>query len=749
MKKTSLSLTKQKKDRHLSLAETFSLLLPAATVIVGFWSMVSPVLQTGLLLPVILSLAAAALTLWIGRSSKKYIWPLILLCSALLLCLILRQPLQDSLGEMLNRISLWLTEKTGIYHLPYRTQGSVLPMLIVCSLILGTFVGLLVQCRNPFWILLLLPALLPAAAHMVSAGWGLTIYLLGCVLMLCVSASGTGKPLVAAALVVAVFSGIFGGIFSAIPLPAETTGAGEALMQHLHDRRYEPIKNPMPEGKLADLPSYAPSNESALEVTMDHWTTLYLRGYVGSVYTQNGWKPTAPQDAAQNAPALYALQKDGFFPALQLDAGWQETDIPCENSVTVKTMGACHAYTYLPYGAGAPGEMELDPAQLVGEGTMHPHSQTLTASLRPVEKSYILQDNLSKMEDSPYLQAEAVYRKWVYDTFLALPEDVQALLQDYMDPDGKALSTTQAKVEITRLLENLLTYNEATRTKSGDYDFAAYVMQKNPKGYSVHYATLATLLMRSCGIPARYVEGYVVTPAQAQVMSDGETMILRQTNSHAWCEYYLDGVGWIPFDATPGYTDTLDYELPENGIPSEDDQGGGHLQQPDASQKPHDKPLPVDQKPDAEGLSHWVYIRQALSLLGIMLLLALLALAARSLVLRRRLRKQQAHFTDPDPRLASGYILCYSTNLLELLGLAPKNMTLSQRKEEIGQILQNQENLQQIIDLSDEIWFSSHPITEQQRQAALQWMTAVTELWQKNTPPVKRWLLRWLHCRVL
>ncbi len=749
MEKTGLSLTKQKRCRLLTRSETLTLLLPALPLTIGFWAMAAPILKIQMVLPILLSLAAVLGALWIGRARTRALWPPILLGGILVLCLLLRQPLQDSLGELLNRIFLWRTEHTGIYHLPYHTQGSPMPMVILLSLLLGFFTGALVQCRSPFWSLLLLAPLPAAAAGLVGSFWGLGLYLLGSALLLVVSASGAGKPLWVSAVITALLAGILGGIFSTGNLPDTRTGAGEALAQFLHRSRYESAANPMPEGKLENLPPYNPSNETALEVTMDHWSALYLPGYRGSIYTAQGWEPMDFQTIAQNAQDLYALQKDGFFPALQLDAGWQGTDTDCENTVTVKVRGACRAYSYIPYGSGSLSGYALNPAQLSGEGTQHPQGDTFTASLWPVESSYLLQETLSQQSDTPYLQAEAVYRQWVYDTCLALPEETRVYLQDYMDPDGKTLSTTQAKAEITKLLETALTYQEGTVTKYGETDFAAYVLGTNPRGYSVHYATLATLLMRSCGIPARYVEGYVVTPAQAEAMTDGETMLLRQPNAHAWCEYYLDGVGWLPFDATPGYTDTLDYALPDSGLPSESDQSGGHLRQPDTAQKPHDKPLPVDQKPDAEGLSHWIHIRQALSALGILLLLALVLLVVRSALLRRRLQKRKARFSDPDPRIGAGYLLGYSLELLELLGLSPKNAPLSMRREELQQILPPGAPLEEIITLFQEIWFSDHPITDSQRQLAVRWLELVTQTWHQRTSPVKRWLLRWLHCRVI
>ena len=102
---------------------------------------------------------------------------------------------------------------------------------------------------------------------------------------------------------------------------------------------------------------------------------------------------------------------------------------------------------------------------------------------------------------------------------------------------------------------------------------AAWLLTGARQGYSVHYATLTTLLLRCCGIPARYVEGYVVTRQQAEALSDGAQLTLTQRAAHAWAEYYLDGVGWIPFDTVPGYEENIVYQLPEDGDPAENENG--------------------------------------------------------------------------------------------------------------------------------------------------------------------------------
>jgi hypothetical protein len=53
-------------------------------------------------------------------------------------------------------------------------------------------------------------------------------------------------------------------------------------------------------------------------------------------------------------------------------------------------------------------------------------------------------------------------------------------------------------------------------------------------------------MVREAGIPARVAFGFTRGSAR-----DGDTYVLTNRNAHAWTEVYLDGFGWVPFDATP------------------------------------------------------------------------------------------------------------------------------------------------------------------------------------------------------
>lgn len=122
------------------------------------------------------------------------------------------------------------------------------------------------------------------------------------------------------------------------------------------------------------------------------------------------------------------------------------------------------------------------------------------------------------------------------------------------------MTLSQIKDTILTYLDSNMTYQPGRQTENGDTDFILYTLQESPYGYSVHYATIATMMLRYYGIPARYCEGYYVSGDEAATYAAGQTVTFTEAKSHAWTEYYLAGVGWLPFEVTPGYVDKEELE---------------------------------------------------------------------------------------------------------------------------------------------------------------------------------------------
>ncbi|OQW36747.1 MAG: hypothetical protein A4E19_21190 [Nitrospira sp. SG-bin1] len=69
-------------------------------------------------------------------------------------------------------------------------------------------------------------------------------------------------------------------------------------------------------------------------------------------------------------------------------------------------------------------------------------------------------------------------------------------------------------------------------------------------GYCEHYATAMVIMLRTIGIPARLVTGFLATEWNEY----GNYYLVRQQDAHAWVEVHLPHSGWITMDPTPPST---------------------------------------------------------------------------------------------------------------------------------------------------------------------------------------------------
>jgi transglutaminase-like putative cysteine protease len=66
------------------------------------------------------------------------------------------------------------------------------------------------------------------------------------------------------------------------------------------------------------------------------------------------------------------------------------------------------------------------------------------------------------------------------------------------------------------------------------------------KGFCEHYASAVTVILREVGIPARVVLGY----QGGQWNPVSNSMTIKQSDAHAWVEYWQEGLGWRQLDPT-------------------------------------------------------------------------------------------------------------------------------------------------------------------------------------------------------
>ncbi|MEK4234752.1 DUF4129 domain-containing transglutaminase family protein [Paenibacillus sp. FSL H7-0714] len=128
-----------------------------------------------------------------------------------------------------------------------------------------------------------------------------------------------------------------------------------------------------------------------------------------------------------------------------------------------------------------------------------------------------------------------------------LPVRVRDLAEMLTASSGNRYDSVTA---IKDYLQHGYSYTLNTTVPPSGSDFVDHFLFETKQGYCVHFATAMTVLLRSAGIPARYVQGFGPGTLQDDTMP--AKYLVTQGDAHAWVEVYFAGAGWVPFDPTPG-----------------------------------------------------------------------------------------------------------------------------------------------------------------------------------------------------
>lgn len=186
--------------------------------------------------------------------------------------------------------------------------------------------------------------------------------------------------------------------------------------------------------------------------------------------------------------------------------------------------------------------------------------------------------------------------------YTVLPDSLPQRVKDLAVDITKDADTNYDKLKAIE--SYLLTYEYSLKPgklPEGE-DFVDYFLFENKKGYCTSFATSMAILARCIGIPTRYVEGYVVDSGDR----NGNHYEVRNRKAHSWAEAYIEGVGWIPFEATPPYyssryvkwreyskdTQRVDYDYLRSHMP-EQNMTPPPLMGPTAFHKKERMPVPI------------------------------------------------------------------------------------------------------------------------------------------------------------
>lgn len=130
--------------------------------------------------------------------------------------------------------------------------------------------------------------------------------------------------------------------------------------------------------------------------------------------------------------------------------------------------------------------------------------------------------------------------------YLELSDDVPARVRELA---REVTSVATTPFETARALQDWFrrefTYSLEVQPGHGSIAMESFLDERI--GYSEQFAGTYAVMMRSLGIPTRVAVGF--TPG---VDERDERQAVFGRNAHAWPEVWFDGLGWVPFEPTPG-----------------------------------------------------------------------------------------------------------------------------------------------------------------------------------------------------
>ncbi len=177
--------------------------------------------------------------------------------------------------------------------------------------------------------------------------------------------------------------------------------------------------------------------------------------------------------------------------------------------------------------------------------------------------------------------------------YFDLPDDFPSSIADTTrQVTAGATSNYEIALTLQNWFRSEFEYSLEIQEGHGNNEIEAFL--RNRVGYCEQFAGSYAAMMRSIGIPARVAVGFT----QGANDGAGNYSVLGR-NAHAWPEVWFDGIGWVPFEPTPG-----------RGAPNAQDYTGVEPQQDDgpaggdegASPTTTAAPAPVSTVVDANGV---------------------------------------------------------------------------------------------------------------------------------------------------
>ncbi|HFK1717801.1 transglutaminase TgpA family protein [Bacillus cereus] len=278
----------------------------------------------------------------------------------------------------------------------------------------------------------------------------------------------------------------------------------------------------------------------------------YWRVETKDFYTGKGW------EISENPKKISFKNKNDVV-------SWYEQNIKTKTTEATITMQKSYPHLTYPAGlvsveAASDVSYSVDPFSekiytMNGDSSTTLHSYKVTYEIPEfsIENLKAVKTNEGQ-ETNPYFMTK----------YTQLPKSLPQRVKDL------AVNLTNDKdnrYDKVLAIENYFTDNSFTYESTNvlfpakSQDYVDQFLFDTKSGYCNNFSTSMIVLLRSVGIPARWVKGYTEgTLDNTLASAEGEDVYtITNDNAHSWVEVYFPEYGWIPFEPTKGFTNPYNF----------------------------------------------------------------------------------------------------------------------------------------------------------------------------------------------
>ncbi|MEO2077099.1 MAG: transglutaminaseTgpA domain-containing protein [Bacillus sp. (in: firmicutes)] len=230
-----------------------------------------------------------------------------------------------------------------------------------------------------------------------------------------------------------------------------------------------------------------------------------------------------------------------------------------------------YSYNYIMYPAGIKKVVKIQPVDQDGNkffvDTTNERISFFKNDNRPaVPQVFTLSYEKPKYKAADLLETTSFnpndMNPEFYKKYTQVPETLPGRVKELAEDITKDKSNwfEKAKAVESYFGNTDFTYDQKNVAVPGAKDdYVDQFLFETKKGYCDNYSSSMAIMLRSIGIPTRWVKGF--TGGDFLQYSDedsGEQVYaVSNNNAHSWVEVYFPNQGWVPFEPTKGFSNDI------------------------------------------------------------------------------------------------------------------------------------------------------------------------------------------------